>query len=89
ISYNLAKDVTQDVGVKLVEQAAYAARLPAGMRVDFTGANQRLKQAQSNGMVLLLGSILAMYIVLGILYESLGHPLTILSTLPAAGAGAF
>jgi len=69
ISYNLAKDVTQDVGVKLV--------------------NQRLKQAQSNGMVLLLGSILAMYIVLGILYESLGHPLTILSTLPAAGAGAF
>jgi len=89
ISYNLAKDVTQDVGVKLVEQAAYAAKLPAGMRVDFTGANQRLKQAQSNGMVLLLGSILAMYIVLGILYESLGHPLTILSTLPAAGAGAF
>ena len=89
ISYNLAKDVTQDVGVKLVEQAAYAAKLSAGMRVDFTGANQRLKQAQSNGMVLLLGSILAMYIVLGILYESLGHPLTILSTLPAAGAGAF
>ncbi len=89
ISYNLAKDVPQDRGVKLVEQAAYAVGLPAGMRVDFTGANQRLKQAQSNGMVLLLGSILAMYIVLGILYESLGHPLTILSTLPAAGAGAF
>ncbi|KZC34865.1 UNVERIFIED_ORG: acriflavin resistance protein, partial [Rhodanobacter sp. FW104-R5] len=89
ISYNLAKDVPQDLGVKLVEQAAYAVGLPAGMRVDFTGANQRLKQAQSNGMVLLLGSILAMYIVLGILYESLGHPLTILSTLPAAGAGAF
>jgi multidrug efflux pump len=40
-------------------------------------------------MVLLFGSIIAMYIVLGILYESLGHPLTILSTLPAAGAGAF
>ncbi|HEY8586740.1 MAG TPA: efflux RND transporter permease subunit [Rhodanobacter sp.] len=89
IKYNLAKDVPQDRGVKLVEQAAYAAGLPAGVRVDFTGANQRLKQAQSNGMVLLLGSILAMYIVLGILYESLGHPLTILSTLPAAGAGAF
>jgi multidrug efflux pump len=89
ISYNLAKDVPQDLGVKLVEQAAYAVGLPAGMKVDFTGANQRLKQAQSNGMVLLLGSILAMYIVLGILYESLGHPLTILSTLPAAGAGAF
>ncbi|HWX64822.1 MAG TPA: efflux RND transporter permease subunit [Rhodanobacter sp.] len=89
ISYNLAKDVPQDRGVKLVEQAAYAAGLPAGIKVDYTGANQRLQQLQSNGMVLLLGSIIAMYIVLGILYESLGHPLTILSTLPAAGAGAF
>ncbi len=89
ISYNLAKDVTQDRGVALVNQAAYAVHLPPGVKVEFTGANQRLEQARSNGMVLLLGSILAMYIVLGILYESLGHPLTILSTLPAAGAGAF
>jgi len=89
ITYNLAKDVPQDTGIRLVGQAAYAAGLPAGVRVDFTGRNQRLQQAQSNGMVLLIGSIIAMYIVLGILYESLGHPLTILSTLPAAGAGAF
>ena len=89
ITYNLAKDVSQDRGIKLVDQAAYAAGLPAGIRVDYTGQNQRLQQAQSNGMVLLIGSIIAMYIVLGILYESLGHPLTILSTLPAAGAGAF
>jgi len=89
ISYNLDKKVSQDRGVALVNQAAYAVGLPAGMRVDFTGSNQRLQQAKSNGMILLLGSILAMYIVLGILYESLGHPLTILSTLPAAGAGAF
>ncbi|GGY30461.1 acriflavin resistance protein [Rhodanobacter panaciterrae] len=89
ITYNLDKDVTQDRGIKLVDQAAFAAGLPAGIRVDYTGQNQRLQQAQSNGMVLLIGSIIAMYIVLGILYESLGHPLTILSTLPAAGAGAF
>ena len=89
ITYNLAEGVQQDRGIKLVEQAAYTAGLPAGIRVDFTGRNQRLQQAQSNGMVLLIGSIIAMYIVLGILYESLGHPLTILSTLPAAGAGAF
>ncbi|MDE2306987.1 MAG: efflux RND transporter permease subunit [Xanthomonadaceae bacterium] len=89
ITYNLAKGVPQDRGIALVKQAALAAGLPGGIHVDFTGANQRLQQAQSNGMVLLLGSILAMYIVLGILYESLGHPLTILSTLPAAGAGAF
>ncbi len=89
ISYNLGKDVTQDRGVALVNQAAYALNLPSGVKVEFTGANQRLEQARSNGMILLLGSVLAMYIVLGILYESLGHPLTILSTLPAAGAGAF
>jgi len=89
ISYNLAQGVDQAQGVKLVEQAAFAVHLPDGMRVDFTGDNQRLQQAQSNGMILLLASIVAMYIVLGILYESLGHPLTILSTLPAAGMGAF
>jgi multidrug efflux pump len=89
ITYNLREGVDQASGVKLVEQAAFAAHLPDGMRVDFTGANQRLQQAQSNGMILLLASIVAMYIVLGILYESLGHPLTILSTLPAAGMGAF
>ena len=89
ITYNLAKGVPQDRGIALVNQAAYAAGLPGGIKVEFTGDNQRLQQAQSNGMVLLLGSIIAMYIVLGILYESLGHPLTILSTLPAAGAGAF
>jgi len=89
IRYNLAENVQQDRGLALVKQAAIAVNLPAGVKVEFTGDNQRLQQAQSNGMVLLLASILAMYIVLGILYESLGHPLTILSTLPAAGMGAF
>ena len=89
ISYNLAKDVTQDKGIALINQAAAALQLPEGMRVDFTGANQNFQQAESNGYILIVGAIIAMYIVLGILYESLGHPLTILSTLPAAGAGAF
>ena len=89
VNYNLAKDVPQDQGIKLINQAALAIQLPDGMRVDFTGANQRLQQAESSGYILLLAAIVAMYIVLGILYESLGHPLTILSTLPAAGAGAF
>jgi len=73
----------------LINQAAAALQLPEGMRVDFTGANQNFQQAESNGYILIVGAIIAMYIVLGILYESLGHPLTILSTLPAAGAGAF
>jgi len=89
ITYNLAPKVTADKGNTLVEQAVQMINLPEGVRMDFTGTNQRLKDAQSNGMVLLVGAVLAVYIVLGILYESLGHPLTILSTLPAAGAGAF
>ena len=59
------------------------------MQSNYTGDNQRLQDAATNGMMLLLGSILAMYVVLGMLYESLSHPLTILSTLPAAGMGAF
>jgi len=89
INYNLAKDVSQDIGTKLVENAGIIVGLPEGVRIEWTGQNQRLQQAKSNGMVLLIGAIVAMYIVLGILYESLGHPLTILSTLPAAGMGAF
>jgi multidrug efflux pump len=66
-----------------------ASNLPGGIRLDFQGESQRMADAKSNGTMLLIGAILAVYIVLGILYESLGHPLTIISTLPAAGAGAF
>jgi multidrug efflux pump len=89
ITYNLTQKISADKGNTMVEEAVRQLNLPEGIRMDFTGANQRLKDAQSNGMVLLIGAILAVYIVLGILYESLGHPLTIISTLPAAGAGAF
>ncbi len=89
INYNLAKDVSQDKGIAAINRVAATMQLPEGMRVDFTGSNQRLQQAESNGYILLAAAVVAMYIVLGILYESLGHPLTILSTLPAAGAGAF
>jgi multidrug efflux pump len=89
ITYNLAPKITPDKGNALAEEAVRRIGLPAGVRMDVTGTNQRMRDAQSNGMVLLIGAILAVYIVLGILYESLGHPLTIISTLPAAGAGAF
>ncbi|MFC5742303.1 efflux RND transporter permease subunit [Dyella tabacisoli] len=89
IFYNLAPGITQDRGMQLIEQAVQNTRLPAGVQLGYSGDNQRLQESQSNVQLLLIGSILAMYIVLGILYESLGHPLTILSTLPAAGVGAF
>jgi multidrug efflux pump len=55
----------------------------------YTGDNQKLMEALENALIVFAAVILVMYIVLGILYESLIHPLTILSTLPAAGMGAF
>ncbi|MEO7068021.1 MAG: efflux RND transporter permease subunit [Rhodanobacter sp.] len=89
INYNLTKGVTQADSVKLVDQAMFAAHLPQGVQKRFTGDNKDLLDALSNALIMLLVVILAIYVVLGILYESLIHPLTILSTLPAAGVGAF
>ncbi|KZC36168.1 MULTISPECIES: efflux RND transporter permease subunit [Rhodanobacter] len=89
INYNLAKGVTQADGLKLVEQAMFAAQLPPGVHRKYSGDNKNLVDAMNNALIMLLAVILVMYVVLGILYESLIHPLTILSTLPAAGMGAF
>ncbi|MGO4260724.1 efflux RND transporter permease subunit [Lysobacter sp. TAB13] len=89
ISYNLADGVTPDRSAELIRQAVSKAGVPAGIRLNLTGDNLRMESAQSNGLILLLAAVAAMYIVLGILYESLEHPLTILSTLPAAAVGAF
>nr|WP_279237473.1 efflux RND transporter permease subunit [Dyella sedimenti] len=89
IYYNTEQGLAQDKAMALIERIVADARLPAGVQLGYTGSAQNLEETRSNANVLLIGSILAMYIVLGILYESLGHPLTILSTLPAAGAGAF
>jgi multidrug efflux pump len=89
ISYNLAKDLNQVQGLKAVDQAIAYAQLPAGVQKQFTGDNQQLMEALTNVIFMLIAVILVMYIVLGILYESMIHPLTILSTLPAAGMGAY
>ncbi|HJW05862.1 MAG TPA: efflux RND transporter permease subunit [Rhodanobacter sp.] len=89
INYNLAKGVSQAEGLKLVEQAMFAAQLPPGVHRKYSGDNKNLVDAMNNALIMLLAVILVMYVVLGILYESLIHPLTILSTLPAAGVGAF
>jgi multidrug efflux pump len=89
INYNLKKGVTQADGLKLVDQAMFAAQLPPGVQKKFSGDNQNLVEAMTGALTMLLAVILVMYVVLGVLYESLIHPLTILSTLPAAGMGAF
>jgi multidrug efflux pump len=89
IHYNLADGLTQSDGLKLVDQAMFAAQLPTGVMKTFTGDNQKMVEAATNAAIIFIAVILTMYIVLGMLYESLIHPLTILSTLPAAGMGAF
>ncbi|MEO5829310.1 MAG: efflux RND transporter permease subunit [Rhodanobacter sp.] len=89
INYNLAKGINQAASLKLVDQAIFAANLPTGVQKEYTGDNKNLLDALTNSLLMLLAVILVMYVVLGVLYESLIHPLTILSTLPAAGMGAF
>jgi multidrug efflux pump len=88
INYDLAPGTPQSTGIDVIKAQAQGLGLPRGVRLDFTGMNLRLRQLQSNILTLFGASILAMYLVLGILYESLRHPLTILSTLPAASVGA-
>jgi multidrug efflux pump len=89
INYNLSKGVNQLQAMKLVDQAIFAAQLPPGVQKQYTGDNKQLADAAINAGLMLLAVILVMYVVLGVLYESLIHPLTILSTLPAAGMGAY
>jgi len=89
ISYNLDKDTTQGAALRMIDAAMLAVSLPQGVQKQYTGDNQNLVDAMHNALIMLAAVILVMYVVLGILYESLIHPLTILSTLPAAGAGAF
>ena len=89
LNYNLAKGINQAQGLKLVDEAILAAHMPPGVQKKYTGENQNLLDALNNALLMLLTVILVMYVVLGVLYESLIHPLTILSTLPAAGMGAF
>ena len=89
LNYNLAKGINQAQGLKLVDQAIFAAQLPPGVQKKYTGENKNLLDALNNALLMLLTVILVVYVVLGVLYESLIHPLTILSTLPSAGMGAF
>ncbi len=89
ISYNLAKGVNPVQGLKLANEVVDSSQLPPGVQRKYAGDNQQLIEAATGAGLMLLAVILVMYIVLGVLYESLIHPLTILSTLPAAGMGAY
>ena len=88
ISFNLLPGTTQGDAINIVSETAANLRMPAGVRTDFAGNAQFLQKSLSTLPLLLVAAIVTIYIVLGVLYESLLHPLTILSTLPPAGLGA-
>jgi multidrug efflux pump len=88
LSFNMAEGVSMGEVIPLIQQTMSNLRMPGGISGEFGGDFRRFQQQQSGQGLLILFAILAVYLVLGILYESLIHPVTILSTLPAAGVGA-
>jgi multidrug efflux pump len=88
LSFNLAPGVALGDAVAAVQGAERQVGLPASIRASFQGTAQAFQASLRTQPLLILAALLAVYIVLGVLYESYVHPLTILSTLPSAGVGA-
>jgi len=87
-SFNLAPGVSLGGAVAAIEAATAKMGLPVSLRGNFQGTAQAFKESLTNEPLLILAALITVYIVLGVLYESFIHPITILSTLPSAGAGA-
>ncbi|MDD5325302.1 MAG: efflux RND transporter permease subunit [Polaromonas sp.] len=88
VSYNLADGSTLSDAQAAIKHAEAAIGLPNNVRGSFAGTALSAQQSQSEQPMLILAALVVIYILLGILYESLIHPLTVLSTLPSAGVGA-
>ncbi len=88
VSFNMAPDASLSTAVEQIERAEKAAQLPPSISASFQGAAQAFKDSLSSELFLLIAALATVYIVLGVLYESYIHPVTILSTLPSAGIGA-
>jgi multidrug efflux pump len=88
ISFNLAKGVSLGEAVDEIKRVEHEIGMPLSIETKFQGAAQAFETALKNELWLILAAIVTMYIVLGVLYESYIHPITILSTLPSAGVGA-
>ena len=88
ISFNLARGVNLGQAVTAVETAMAEMNMPPTIRGSFQGTAKAFKESLANQPLLILAALITVYIVLGILYESFIHPITILSTLPSAGVGA-
>jgi hydrophobe/amphiphile efflux-1 (HAE1) family protein len=88
LSFNLAPDVSLGQAVTAIHRAEQEIRMPPALHASFQGTAQAFQDSLASEPLLVLTALLAVYIVLGVLYESLVHPVTILSTLPSAGVGA-
>jgi multidrug efflux pump subunit AcrB len=88
ISFNLAPGVSLGPAVDAIHQTTQNAGMPTTINTNFTGTAQVFQSSLADEPLLIGAALVAVYIVLGILYESLIHPITILSTLPSAGVGA-
>ncbi|MBV9914417.1 MAG: efflux RND transporter permease subunit, partial [Sinobacteraceae bacterium] len=88
VSFNLAPGASLGAAVDAIEQSEQQAQVPASIHTTFQGAALAFRSNLSNELLLLAAAVVVMYIVLGVLYESFIHPITILSTLPSAGIGA-
>jgi hydrophobe/amphiphile efflux-1 (HAE1) family protein len=88
LSFNLAPGVSLGEATEVVEQAVEELHMPPSVQGSFQGTAQVFRASMSNTPILVAAALLAVYIVLGMLYESLIHPITIISTLPSAGVGA-
>jgi len=88
ISFNLKPGTSQGDAIDLVTRTARDLRMPEGVRTQFAGNAQYLQKSLATQPLLIGAAFISIYIVLGVLYESLLHPLTIISTLPSAGLGA-
>ena len=89
VSFNIAQNSSLGAAITAVEKAKKDLHMPASLQAGFQGTAASFQASLSNEPLLILAALITVYIVLGVLYENFIHPITILSTLPSAGVGAF
>jgi multidrug efflux pump len=89
VSFNLASNAALGGAISAITKVQRDMHMPASLQADFQGTAASFRNSLSNMPLLILAALVTVYIVLGVLYESFIHPVTILSTLPSAGVGAF
>ncbi len=88
VSFNLADGVALSDAVNAINHTVNSIGVPSGINGSFQGTARQFQESASSQLMLIVGALIAVYVVLGVLYESYIHPITILSTLPSAGVGA-